>query len=202
MTAIEAIRSGDVDALKALLDSDASAVDACDENGVPATMLALYFRQRPCLDALLEAGAPVDFPLACALGMTEEVVRHLDADRSLLTQRTSDGWTPLHLAAFFGQPVVAQFLLARGADALARSSNRMENLPIHAAAAARQAAIVELLLAAGTPVNATQHGGYTALHSAAQNHDQATLDVLQRYGGSMTQASDDGKTPADLLAGA
>lgn len=202
MTAIDAIRSGDLDTLKAVLATDASAVDQRDENGVPATMLALYFRQRPCLDALLEAGAPMDFSLACALGLTEEVVRFLDADPALLTQYTTDGWTPLHLAAFFGQPGVAAFLIARGANPLARSTNRMANLPLHAAAAARQAAIVGMLLDAGTPVNATQHGGYTPLHSAAQNDDRPTLEILLGHGGDMNLASDDGKTPAQLLPGA
>lgn len=202
MTAIEAIRSGDLDALKAVLAADAAAVDERDENGVPAAMLALYFRQRPCAEAMIEAGAEVDLPLACALGLTEEVVRFLDAGPELLGQRTADGWTPLHLAAFFGQPAVAGFLLSRGADPLARSTNKMENLPIHAAAAARQSAIVEMLLDAGTPVNATQHGGYTALHSAAQNGDQATLNILLLRGGDMNLASDDGKTPAQLLPAA
>ncbi|MGJ5819831.1 ankyrin repeat domain-containing protein [Paludibaculum fermentans] len=202
MTAIEAIRSGDLDGLKALLAVDAAAVDERDENGVPAAMLALYLRQRACADALIEAGAAVDFPLACALGLAEEVVRFLDACPELLAERTADGWTPLHLAAFFGQPAVAGLLISRGADVLARSTNKMENLPIHAAAAARQAAIVELLLDAGTPANATQHGGYTALHSAAQNGDQATLNLLLLRGGDMNLAADDGKTPAQLLPAA
>ncbi|WP_321476672.1 ankyrin repeat domain-containing protein [uncultured Paludibaculum sp.] len=201
MTAIEAIKSGDLEALKAVLAADASAVDERDENGVPAAMLALYFRQQACADALLDAGTAVDLPLACALGLTEEVVRFVDADPGLLSQRTSDGWTPLHLAAFFGQLAAAGFLLSRGADPLARSTNKMANLPIHAAAATRQAAIVEMLLDAGTPANATQHGGYTALHSAAQNGDQASMNVLLRHGGDMNLASDDGKTPAQLLPG-
>lgn len=62
MTAIEAIRSGDLEALKAVLAADAAAVDERDESGVPAAMLALYFRQRACADALIEAGAAVDLP--------------------------------------------------------------------------------------------------------------------------------------------
>ena len=50
--------------------------------------------------------------------------------------------------------------------------------PLHAAAAAKQADLVELLLEAGSPVDATQHGGYTALHSAAQNKDMVTVELL------------------------
>lgn len=200
MTLIDAIKSGDLDALRAALAADAGAIDERDENGVPAAMLALYYGRRDFADIILEAGAAVDLPLACALGLTERVLWFLDGDSEVLGMRTSDGWTPLHLAAFFAQPAVAKFLLARGADPLARSTNKMENLPLHAAAAGRQAAIVEMLLEAGTPANATQHGGYTALHSAAQNGDQASMDALLKHGGDMNLASDDGKTPADLMS--
>jgi ankyrin repeat protein len=58
----------------------------------------------------------------------------------------------------------------------------MANLPLHAAAAARQSRIVEMLLDSGTPVDATQQGGHTALDSATQNQDEATIEVLRRHG--------------------
>lgn len=199
MGVIAAIRSGDIDELKRLLAADPSAAGERDENGVPAVLAALYHRQREMADLLVAAGAPIDAFSAAALGLTARLAELLGADPSLATARTPDGWTALHLAAFFGQPEAARLLLQRGADPLAKSANAMANLPLHAAAAARQAAIVEMLLDAGTPPDARQAGGYTALHSAAQNKDSATLDLLLARGGSMDAAAGDGTTPASLL---
>jgi|WetSurMetagenome_2_1015567.scaffolds.fasta_scaffold101777_3 uncharacterized protein len=199
MEVLEAIRKGDIQALQARLAAFPVDANATDEKGVPAVMLALYHGRRDCAQALLEAGAQLDFPVACALGATEEVVRLLDADPSNANLKTQDGWTALHLAAFFGQPAIVHLLLSRGADPLARSANDMANLPLHAAAAARHANIVRILLEAGIPANSTQHGGYTALHSAAQNNDKASMDALLQHGGDMNLAADDGKTPASLL---
>lgn len=200
MGAIAAIQSGSIDELKSLLAADARAADECNEGGVPAVLFALYMQRREMAEMLVEAGAKVDAFIAAAMGLTARLRALSDADPALVAARTPDGWTALHLAAFFAQPETARLLLERGADPLARSENSLANLPLHAAAAARQAAIVEMLLDAGTPVDARQNGGYTALHSAAQNKDAATLDILLARGGSMDAASDDGKTPADLLS--
>lgn len=199
MGVIAAIQAGHLEELKRLLAADPRLADERAENGVPAVLFALYFQRRDMAALLVDAGASLDAFIAAALGNTERLRGLLDTDSSLVRQWTPDGWTALHLAAFFGQPEAAHLLLDRGADPLARSTNAMANLPLHAAAAARQSAIVEMLLDAGTPVDATQHGGYTALHSAAQNKDRATLDILLARGASMDTPSDDGKTPAALL---
>jgi ankyrin repeat protein len=80
----------------------------------------------------------------------------------------------------------------------------MRNLALHAAAAGRvperRAAILERLLDAGTPVDAPQAGGFTALHSAVQNRDQPSIDVLVARGADMHHAADDGRTPFSMLA--
>lgn len=199
MGVIAAIQSGNLEELKRMLAADPRLAGERAENGVPAVLFALYVQRRDMAALLVDAGAAVDAFIAAALGRTDRLRELLDTGPSLVRQRTPDGWTALHLAAFFGQFETARLLLDRGADPLARSENAMANLPLHAAAAARQSAIVEMLLDAGTPPDARQHGGYTALHSAAQNKDRATLDILLARGASMDVASDDGKTPAALL---
>ena len=73
---------------------------------------------------------------------------------------SSDGWTPLHLAAFFGKGDAARLLLNKGASVTARSTNQMANTPLHAAAAGKHAEIVKLLLDHGANANARQHGGW------------------------------------------
>lgn len=195
-----AIEAGDAEELKRVLAADPAAADEQSKSGVPAVLLALYFRRRDLAELLVDAGARVDACIASAMGLTARLDALLDADPALVSKRTADGWTALHLAAFFGQPETARLLLERGADPLAQSANAMANLPLHAAAAARQAAIVEMLLDAGTPPEARQAGGYTALHTAAQNKDEATLELLRARGGSMDTAADDGRTPAGLLS--
>ena len=61
---------------------------------------------------------------------------------------SDDGWTPLHLAAFFGHPKIAELLLAHAADVAARSRNANGNTPLHAALAANQKMVAGLLMAA------------------------------------------------------
>src|SRR5689334_12161671 len=81
------------------------------------------------------------------------------------------GWTPLHVAAFFGHKQVAEILLASGADLHARSRNFLDNMPLHTAVPGRRRELVEMLLAMGADVNARQDGGWTPLHEAAMAGD-------------------------------
>lgn len=111
-----------------------------------------------------------------------------------------DGWTALHLAAHYGQEAIVRMLLAYGADPNARSKNDLANTPIHAAAAGGSKSLDALrtLLAHGADVNATQHGGYTALHAAAQNGDRAMVDLLLARGADPSIKSADGRDAASF----
>lgn len=111
-----------------------------------------------------------------------------------------DGWTALHLAAHYGHEAIVKMLLAHGADPNARSQNDLANTPIHAAAAggSRSLDALRTLLAHGADVNAAQHGGYTALHAAAQNGDRAMVDLLLSSGADPTFRSTDGRDAASF----
>ncbi len=126
----------------------------------------------------------------------------LDADSATLNAPGPGGWPALHLAGHFGHLECVELLLSRGADIQLRSTNEMNNLATHAAAAGRvpdkRAAIVTRLLDAGIAVDATQHGGYTALHSACQSADEASIEVLLAHGADIAKPADDGRTPASL----
>jgi ankyrin repeat protein len=198
MSVFGAIEAGDAEALGASLAADPAAVAACNPQGIPALLYALYCRRQELAQVLLEAGAPVDLFTGAALGFTHLVLAGLDNDPELLAAHSSDGWTLLHLAAFFGRLGTLRALLARGADPLARASNPMGNLALHAAAAAGQNACVLALLEAGTPPNATQNGGYTALHSAAQGNDLVSAAHLLARGADPRLGAADGRTPHDL----
>jgi uncharacterized protein len=126
----------------------------------------------------------------------------LDADPETLNAPGPGGWPALHLAAHFGHLKCVEMLLTRGADTQLRSANEMQNLASHAAAAGRvpdrRAAILERLLDAGIPVDATQHDGFTALHSACHNQDRASIELLLARGADIAKPADDGRTPASL----
>lgn len=126
----------------------------------------------------------------------------LDADPTMLNAPGPGGWPALHLAGHFGHLDSVELLLARGADIELRSANEMQNLATHATAAGRvpeaRVPILERLLDAGVPVDATQHGGFTALHSACQNGDEACIRLLLAHGADVSKPADDGRTPDSL----
>jgi ankyrin repeat protein len=126
----------------------------------------------------------------------------LDAEPATLNEPGPGGWPALHLAGHFGHLECVELLLARGADIHLRSANELQNLATHAAAAGRvpekRASILERLLDAGILVDVTQHGGFTALHSACQNKDEASIQLLLARGADIDKPADDGRTPASL----
>jgi ankyrin repeat protein len=159
---------------------------------MPSALLeAIYNRRTEERDALLAAGAEVGPLEAAALGDVEKL--H-GAD---LSARGDDGFTPLHLAAFFGGADAVRAILATGFPADADSDNAFNVRPIHSAAAAGDRASARALLEAGANPNVTQQGGYTPLHSAAHNGDAELVRLLLEHG-AVQAADDSGQTPADL----
>ena len=150
------------------------------------------------VNELVEADPSLAIFAAAILGETERLETLLSGNRSYTGALTSDGWTPLHLAAFFGKQETARALLNRGAEVDARSANPMRNTPLHAAAAGRHAELAKLLLDFGAAVNARQHGGWTPLHAAAQNGDLDTARILVAGGAQIDSRADNNQTPLDL----
>jgi ankyrin repeat protein len=71
-----------------------------------------------------------------------------------------DGWTALHHAGFRGSGAVAQLLLRRGADPMARSQTFCT--PLHVACVAAQRETVALLVLAGTQLDYKVSSGVDA----------------------------------------
>jgi ankyrin repeat protein len=152
----ESVKKGDLGAVQAALADDPGLLDATNEAGQSAFLLAMYYRQRETATYLLGLGPKLDLFNACVAGQTERVIDEIGANPALLEAQSSDGWTPLHLAAFFGHAELANALIEKGAKVDARSSNAMKNTPLHAAAAGGQIGLVELLLKHSADPNATQ----------------------------------------------
>jgi len=158
---------------------------------------AMYINDRAAAEQLAD-GQLLDVAEAAALGRVDRLVELLDAEPSAVSQRTNDGFTPLHLAAFFGGALAVGLLIDRGADVSAVADNPMRVQPLHSAAAARDADAVRCLLEAGAAVDAQQMGGWTALQEAAGNGDAAMVDVLLAGGADVSVTNDAGKPAADI----
>jgi ankyrin repeat protein len=180
------------DELPALLRERPELASAHDDHGVSALLLALYHRRPDARDALLAAGAPVGPLEAAALG---DVARLDGADLSL---RGGDGFTPLHLAAFFGGADAVIAILATGADPDADADNTFGVRPLHSACAVGDRVSARVLLEAGANPNVSQQGGYTPLHGAAHNRDAELVQLLLDHGADPDAPDDDGRTPRDL----
>jgi uncharacterized protein len=186
-----AIKSGDVEALNALLADDPGLANA-REDGVSAVLVSLYHRQDAARDALLAAGAEVGPLEAAALGELDK----LDPDA-----RGADGFTALHLAAFFGGADSVRALLAAGADANADAENPLRVRPLHSAVASRDCESVRALLEAGAEPNVVQQGGFTPLHGAAHAGEAEMVRLLIAHGADPQMTTDDGKDARALAEG-
>ncbi|HLX45699.1 MAG TPA: ankyrin repeat domain-containing protein [Bryobacteraceae bacterium] len=148
--------------------------------------------------ALVAADPSLAIFAASIQGETARIEELLSANRSLVSALSSDGWTPLHLAAFFGKLEAARLLLNKGAQVNARSTNPMQNMPLHAAAAGKHSEIIKLLLDHGASANARQHGGWTPLHAVAQNGDVDSAKALLSSGADVEARADNSQRALDL----
>ncbi|MGH3005076.1 MAG: ankyrin repeat domain-containing protein [Gaiellaceae bacterium] len=160
---------------------------------------ALYDGDEARVAALLADDPQLDVFEAAALGRTELLRAQLDADPLAAETFADDGFTPLHLAAFFRHAETARLLVERGApvDVVARHETIVVT-PLHSAVAARNEETVALLLDRAADPNARQEGGFTALHGAAQQGDEPIVDLLLRHGADARLAAEDGRTAADF----
>lgn len=192
------VKTGDLTGVQSSLDAHPPLLNAKNEAGQTAFLLARYYGQSAIADYLLSRHPDLDLFESCVAGLTSDVLAEIDRDGSLLEAYSSDGWTPLHLAAFFGHPELAKALLNRGANVDARSTNQMTNTPLHAAVAGRKTEVIQVLLDRGADVNARQHGGWTALHGAAQAGDRQIVEILLANGADPNPRAENNQAPLDL----
>jgi uncharacterized protein len=162
-------------------------------------LAAVYRGDEARVEEILAAGPELDIFEAAAVGRSDRVEQLLDADPGRVTSWTEDGFTPLHLAAFFQRPETARLLVERGAliDVVARNEE-LRVTPLQSAAAAREEETAALLLERGADPNVRQGGGFTALHAAAQNGDDPLVALLLAHRADPALRTDDGRTAADI----
>ncbi|MFL5759338.1 MAG: ankyrin repeat domain-containing protein [Thermomicrobiales bacterium] len=190
-----AIRSGDQSRVESLLDTNPSAANATDAQGLSALTVATYYGQANIVDLLLARGAKDDIFAATARGDRQAVENLLRDFPDLINSYSSDGWSALALAAHFGRLEIAQILLDRGAEPNRVSQNLNTNTPLHAAVAGNQRESVVLLLQHGANVNATDAGGWTPLGLAAHEGRGPIIEILLAAGADPNKPNAQGDTP-------
>ena len=149
--------------------------------------------------ATLVAADPSLAIFAAAIAGDESAAETLlTGNRGLVSRISSDGWTPLHLAAHFSKAGVVRVLLNKGAKVDALSENALRNTALHAAAAGQALEAANVLVTHGANVNARQHGGWTPLHAAAQSGAVEFARLLIENGADVNVRAENQQRPIDL----
>jgi len=193
-----AIKSGDEARVGELLTAAPELVHGGGSAGMPPLMLAAYSGRREIAALLIARGAELDQFAAAALGHATVLRELLRGENKPIDMHSSDGWTALHLASFFGQFDCVEVMLGLGAGVKMRSANTMGNTPLHAAAAGGHREVCALLLSHNSDVNAEQAGLYTPLHSAAANGSEELVRLLLAHEANPKAKSEKGETPLDM----
>jgi len=190
----EAIKAGDLERVKALMTASPALINARAGTGESAILTAVYHRQKEIANLLVARGAPLSLFEACAAGELERVEGLLGGDAAGINAYSEDGWTPLHLAAFFGHAKITELLLGLGADATAPSRSANGNTPLHAALAGNHKLVTGLLIGGGADVNAADAAGWRPLHLAAFNNNLDAMKQLIAQGADVHGQNREGLT--------
>jgi uncharacterized protein len=194
----DAIRSGDLSRVRFVLDSDSSLASAKSDSGVSAVLTAVYSGRAEIRDLLLARGAVLELQDAAAVGRLERVKKIVEADPALANSFSPDGFPVVALAAVFGQFAVACYLLEKGADVNAVSTNGTGYSALTGAVTAGHTEIVSWLLESGTDANYRYGPGYTPLLTAAANGRLDIVKLLLRHGADAAAQTNDGKSALTL----
>ncbi|WP_164842453.1 ankyrin repeat domain-containing protein [Actinoplanes solisilvae] len=189
---IDAARSGELGALRRLLDDDPRAVHARGWMGETALHAAAAAGRAEAVRMLLAAHADPrarrdngDTPLhRAATGEIAELLRQGRPD-----QRNEHQQTPLHCAT---DPGVVEALIRHGGSLAAKDFQG--RTPLHGAGAAKTRA----LLAAGAELEARDSYGRTPLHVAVWDADAEAVALLLAEGADPAVRDDHGSTPVHL----
>jgi ankyrin repeat protein len=194
----DAIKAGKTDEVRQLLAQDPSLGHARDASGASVILVAAYNMKPDVVTALVELGAPVDIFEASVLGKVDRIEEILKANPGRVSEHAPDGFTPVALAAFFGQPAAVKALIAAGADVNAAAKNALKVAALHAAVAGGKMEIVKAILEAGADPNAQQQAGFRAIHEAGTKANRALAELLIAHGADPSRPNDDGKSAIDL----
>ncbi|XP_048827075.1 LOW QUALITY PROTEIN: ankyrin-2-like [Brienomyrus brachyistius] len=122
-----------------------------------------------------------------------------DVQSKMMVNRTTEsGFTPLHIAAHYGNVNVATLLLNRGAAVDFTARNGIT--PLHVASKRGNANMVRLLLDRGAQIDAKTRDGLTPLHCAARSGHDPAVELLLERGAPMLARTKNGLSPLHMAA--
>lgn len=196
---VDAAKTGDLLRVRELIRSAPELADSRLASGESPIMAALYRGHRDVVNELVESIGTVDIFAAAALGRLDDLRQALRRSGAV-NDVAYDGWTPLHLAAFFGALDAARLLIDSGAELQAISRNSLGNTPLHAATAGGHSAIALLLIERGADVTVPDAGRHTPLHIAAESGLIDVVKALLARGADPLAVDADDQTPLSRAA--
>ena len=193
----ELIAQGDLDGLRAAVRRDPEVVTKRHSSGASVLAWAAYMGNVGAIAIIRAALERLDPYEAIIVGDNARLSEALD-DGFNVNGLSPDGFSPLALAAFFGNGAAFDMLLPRTRDVNVSAQNAQRVAAIHAATARRDARAVEALLKAGADPDLPQADGVTALHAAAMHGDTTIVGLLLLFGADPTLRNAKGKTAADF----
>lgn len=131
-----------------------------------------------------------------AHGEISQLEIHLSKDSSLLNSQDERGFTPLMWAAAFGEIMMVEFLLQKGADPRTLARERESALSL--ASAGGFADIVNILLQHDIEIDSYDWNGGTPLLYAVRGNHIKCVEALLRCGADITFEADSGYSPVAL----
>jgi ankyrin repeat protein len=174
---VDAAKTGDGARVRVLITRDPNLALQRLPSGESPLMAALYRGHSHVVSLLVDLGAEIDVFAAAATGNVVALQQALKQPGAV-NAYAYDGWTPLHLAAFFGQSEAVRMLLEAGADLQALSRNSLTNTPLHAATAGRHEEVAVMLVERGADSAVADAGGHTPLRIATENGLQRVLAAI------------------------
>ncbi|XP_058480366.1 ankyrin-2b isoform X8 [Solea solea] len=122
-----------------------------------------------------------------------------DVQSKMMVNRTTEsGFTPLHIAAHYGNVNVATLLLNRGAAVDFTARNGI--IPLHVASKRGNTNMVRLLLDRGSQIDAKTRDGLTPLHCAARSGHDTAVELLLERGAPLLARTKNGLSPLHMAA--
>ncbi|XP_061915145.1 ankyrin-3-like isoform X22 [Entelurus aequoreus] len=136
----------------------------------------------------LHIAARKDDTKAAALLLQND--HNADVESKMMNRTTESGFTPLHIAAHYGNINVATLLLNRGAavDFMARN----DITPLHVASKRGNSNMVKLLLDRGSKIEAKTKDGLTPLHCGARSGHAQVVEILLDRGAPVLSKTKNG----------
>ncbi|XP_055005997.1 ankyrin-3-like [Boleophthalmus pectinirostris] len=202
-----AAQENHLDVVQFLLDNGSSQSIATEDGFTPLAV-ALQQGHDQVVSLLLEndtkgkvrlpalhIAARKDDTKAAALLLQND--HNADVESKMMVNRTTEsGFTPLHIAAHYGNINVATLLLNRGAAVDFKARNDIT--PLHVASKRGNANMVRLLLERGAKIDARTKDGLTPLHCGARSGHEQVVEMLLDRGAPILSKTKNGLSPLHM----